>query len=292
MQELADFSAHYDVLHVHGNLNAFLLSRLTKHVPIIYSVHDPPPSSVEYDRVDERFVRETVFRTIDIPALRRVDHVISVNPTIRQSLVASGVEPKKISVIPSGMRPSSPMPGNRDGGLGIFVGPLVHRKGAHYLVEALSGVPSLRLLIVGEGPEKIRLLELTKRLGCSERVTFCGYVPESKLEEYYAQASLGIFPTLVDAMPTLALLECMTHGIPPIVSKVPGADWVIRSGENGLLFRPRNVGELRELLSLLTADEHLRIRIGKNAKRHVDRNFTWDSVAERVESVYEHVRSG
>lgn len=289
MRELRDRSAHYDVLHVHGNFNAFLLSRLVKRVPIVYSVHDPPPSIVDYERMDERLVRKTVFRTMDLPALTRMDHVISVNPAIKQSLIASGINSERISVVPSGMHPTPLTPRNRDESLGIFVGQLVHRKGVHYLLEAVSSVSSLRLLVVGEGPEKARLLELANRLGCSDRVTFCGYVPESKLQEYYTRVSFGVFPTLVDAMPTLALLECMAHGILPIVSKVPGADWVIRSGENGLLFTPRSVPELREILSRLAADEYLRIRLGENARRHVEQNFDWDMVANRVESVYAKV---
>lgn len=289
VHELRDGSVHYDVLHVHGNLNALLLSRLTRRIPIVYTVHDPPPSTVHYETVDEKFVRETVFRTIDIPAMRRVDHVISVNPTIKQSLADYGIDPEKISVIPSGTHLYPPMSHNRDRNLGIFVGQLVYRKGTHLLVQALSRIPELRLLIVGDGPEKARLFELCKRLGCSDRVTLCGYVPKNELEECYARVSFGVFPTLADALP-LALLECMAHGIPPLVSRVPGANWVIRSGENGMLFEPGNVSQLQELICLVSADENLRRKLGENARRLVEQRFSWDSVAERVESVYEEAR--
>jgi glycosyltransferase involved in cell wall biosynthesis len=272
---------------VHGNLNAFLLSRLTKQVPIVYSVHDPPPSTVRYDRRDEEFVRQTVFRTIDIPAMRRVGRVISVNPTIKQCLIAYGIKPEKISVIPSGTYLKPPAPRRRDGALGIFVGQLVHRKGAHLLVQALSRIPAPRLLIVGDGPEKTHLFELSKRLRCSDRVTFCGYLPKSTLDEHYERASFGVFPTLADAMPTLALLECMAHGVPPIVSRVPGADWVISSNENGFLFTPGDVDELHKLLSIVSSDSERRDRVGGRARQDVERRFTWDKVACDVESVYQ-----
>jgi glycosyltransferase involved in cell wall biosynthesis len=287
IHELRDASAHYDVLHVHGNLNAYLLSRLTKQVPIVYSVHDPPPSTVRYDRMDEKFVREAVFRRIDIPAMRRVDHVISVNPAIKQNLIGCGIEPKKISVIPSGTHLTSYMSKSRDKILGIFVGQLVHRKGAHLLVQALSRVPGVQLLIVGDGPEKTRLLELSRRLRCSDRVTFCGYLPKSTLDEHYERASFGVFPTLADAMPTLALLECMARGVLPIVSRLPGADWVITSNENGFLFAPGSIDELVNLLSTVSSNPEQLDRIGKRARQTVDQRFTWDRVAHDVESVYQ-----
>lgn len=289
IHELRKDQVHYDVLHVHGNLNAYLLSRLARHVPVVYSVHDAPPSTVRYDRTDERFVRQAVFRTIDIPAMRRVDHVISVNSTIKEKLISCGIEPRKISVIPSGTHLKGHLPRNRDTSLGIFVGQLVHRKGAHLLIEALSRVTGPRLLIVGEGPEKSRLLELARRLGCSDRITFPGYISESKLEEYYGQASFGVFPTLADAMPTLALLECMAHGIPAVVSNVPGASWVIRSGLNGLLFEPGNVDELQKRLSAVSAHPEQLDRMGEMARQDVERKFTWDRVAGEVESTYKEM---
>ncbi len=287
MQKLKDGSARYDVIHVHSNLNALLLSRLSGVVPLLYTMHDPPPSTVHYERFDERFVREAVFRCIDVPAVRRVNHVITVNPAIRESLSAYGVEREKISVISNGtdLRPHSRK--SRDANLGIFVGQLVNRKGAHIILQALSRLPNIRVEIVGDGPERTRLVELSKRLHCSNRVVFHSYLPREDLEECYARASFGIFPTLADAMPTLALLECMAHGVPPLVSRVPGSTWVIRSGENGLLFQPGSVSELGELLSLVESDQNFCRKMGENARHLVEQNFSWDAVARKVVSVYE-----
>lgn len=283
---LRDVSAHYDIVHVHGNMNALLLSHLPGSIPLVYSVHDAPPSIMQYQRIDETFVREAVFRTIDIPALKKVDHILTVNPAIKHSLTTFGIKPEKISIVPNGThtitRPHSPR-----GDLGIFVGQLVRRKGAHILLEALSRIPNIRILIVGDGPEKAHLLRLAKQLNCDDRVTFSGYVTASELDEIYDEASFGVFPTLADAMPTLALLECMAHGLPPIVSRVPGADWVIHQGENGFLFETGNVEDLRRQLVALSSDSQLRDRTGANARQHVEREFTWDTVARGVEGAYQ-----
>lgn len=290
IRKLKESPVNYDVLHVHSNLNARLLSCLSSRVvPLVCSVHDAPPSAVHYQGMNERLIRESVFRSIDIPALKKADHVISVNPAIKQILTICGVKSERISVIPSGahipLHPSQ----RRDPTLGIFVGQLGYRKGTHLLLQAASEIPEVQLAIVGDGPEKTRLIELSKRLRCSDRVTFHGYLPRYKLEECYAQASFGIFPTLADAMPTLALLECMAYGIPPLVSRVPGADWVIRSGENGLLFEPGNVTELKKLLAVVAFDQNLCRRIGEESRHLVEKSFTWDIVAQQVGSVYKRL---
>jgi glycosyltransferase involved in cell wall biosynthesis len=79
----------------------------------------------------------------------------------------------------------------------------------------------------------------------------------------------------------------MAHGVPPIVSRVPGADWVISSNENGFLFEPGDVDELQELLSIVSSDSERRDRMGERARQDVERRFTWDKVACDVESVYQ-----
>jgi glycosyltransferase involved in cell wall biosynthesis len=282
-------SRGYDVVHVHGNASAFFFSKLLHISPLLYTVHDSPPSTVQYDRTDERFVREAVFRSIDLPALKAVDHVIAVNPMIKRALTGLRVQPAKISVIPSGTRVHETLSRTKDKALGLFVGQLVRRKGVHFLIEALSRVPELRLAVVGDGPERNCLRELASKLSCADRVTFYGYLTNSDLEECYSRASFGVFPSLADAMP-LALLDCMGHGIPALVSRFPGAEWIIKHGENGLLHEPGDVEELQEQLSLVRSDPKLCAGMGDRARRAVEHDFTWEAVARKMVLTYEKVK--
>ena len=179
-------SRGYDVVHVHGNASAFFFSKFLGISPLLYTVHDPPPSTVTYDRIDERLIREAVFRNIDLPAMKTVDHVIAVNPAIKETLTTLKVQPEKISVIPSGTRIHETHSKTKDKALGIFVGQLVRRKGVHFLIEALSQVPKLKLAVVGDGPERDHLRQLATKFGCADRVTFYGYLTNSDLEECYS----------------------------------------------------------------------------------------------------------
>jgi len=278
----------YDVVHVHGNACAFFFSKLLDVSPLLYTVHDPPPSTVRCDRIDEKFVREAVFRNIDLPALKAVDHVIAVNPAIKETLTRLNVQSRKISVIPSGTRVHATHSRTKDKALGIFVGQLIRRKGVHFLIEALSRVPEIRMAVVGDGPERDSLRQLARELGCADRVTFCGYLSDSDLEECYSRASFGVFPSLADAMP-LALLECMGHGIPALASRFPGAEWVIKHGENGFLHQVGNVKEIQNQLYSIRSDPKLCARMGDEARRTVEHDFSWDTVARKTVSTYNKV---
>ena len=277
------------MVHVHGNANAFLFSKLWHISPLLYTVHDPPPCSVRYEGIGEKFVRDAVFRNVDLPALNTVDQVIAVNPMIKEILTGLQVPPAKISVIPSGAGIHETHSRTQGKARGIFVGQLVQRKGVHFVIEALSRVPDLRLAVIGDGPERNNLRQLAGKLGCGDRITFYGYLSDSDLMECYSRASFGVFPSLADAMPTLALLDCMGRGIPALVSRVPGADWVIRHGENGFLHEPGNVDEIEEQLSLIRAHVDLCSRMGDEARRTVEQDFTWEAAARKMVSVYQNV---
>lgn len=95
--------------------------------------------------------------------------------------------------------------------------------------------------------------------------------------------------SLADAMPTLALLECMGHGIPAVVSRVPGADWVTRHGVNGFLHERGDVEEIQEQLSLPRSHADLCARMGDEARRTVENDFSWGAVARKIVSKYENV---
>jgi len=129
-------------------------------------------------------------------------------------------------------------------------------------------------------------------LGCEDRAMFHGYVNSPELAEIYASSSFGVFPTSADAMPTLALLECMAHGLPPIVSRVPGANWVIREGENGFLFEPGDAEDLRRQLEVVSVDSTTREKAGAAARRDVEETFTWEKAAEKVEKAYQETIRG
>ena len=81
----------------------------------------------------------------------------------------------------------------------------------------------------------------------------------------------------------------MSCGIPAIATEVEGNSEVITHGETGLLVPPRNPEKLTEAILRLLDDAQLRNRLGQNARKHVEDNYRWEIIAEKMEEVYQAV---
>ena len=92
----------------------------------------------------------------------------------------------------------------------------------------------IRFLIVGEGSQKERLRELTRRLGVYEKVEFCGAVSPDNLIRLLTSSDLYVSTSLSDST-SVSLLEAMASGLIPIVTIIPGNREWIQEGVNGFL---------------------------------------------------------
>ena len=81
----------------------------------------------------------------------------------------------------------------------------------------------------------------------------------------------------------------MGHGIPALVSRFPGAEWIIKDRENGFLHEPGNVQEIQEQLAFVRSHGDLCARMGDEARRTVEKDFTWEATARKMVSTYEKV---
>lgn len=171
----------------------------------------------------------------------------------------------------------------------LYVGRLVYEKGPHLLLEAASRLRrgDLKFLIVGDGSMKPYLVELSSRLGISDKVYFLGHVQDDVLHALYRLASVAVFPSLYEPFGIVAL-EAMGTGVPVIVSATGGLDEIVQHGYNGLKFQPGSSEALAEAINTLVDDSGLRQRLVENARRSLG-TFTWDSAAEETIRLYEKV---
>ncbi len=169
-----------------------------------------------------------------------------------------------------------------------FVGRMRYYKGLDHLVRAMARVPAARLLLVGDGPLRRRLQQLTASLGVSGRVTFAGDVSDSDLPAYYRAADLFVLPSTgrAEAFGT-SLLEAMAAGLPVISTEVAsGTSWVNESGTTGLVVPPGDATELAAAIDRLRQDPLLRSRMGAAGRRRAASSFTLASMVDGVEAVY------
>jgi glycosyltransferase involved in cell wall biosynthesis len=81
----------------------------------------------------------------------------------------------------------------------------------------------------------------------------------------------------------------MSCGIPPVATNVDGTSEVIINEKTGFLVPPRNPKKLAEAILKLLSDEELRKETGINARKHIENNYDWDIITNKIEKVYENL---
>jgi glycosyltransferase involved in cell wall biosynthesis len=170
-----------------------------------------------------------------------------------------------------------------------FLGTLKAWHGLSILVEAFAilhkKVPATRLLLVGDGPEREKLLDDIKVRGLESCALLPGAVEPDKVPAYLASMEVAVapYPKLADFyFSPLKVYEYMAAGLAVVASRIGQLEKVIEPGTNGILVPPGDPVALAEVLEKLQAEPLLRQHLGGTARRLVLRNHTWDKVAEQI----------
>ncbi|MFA6603516.1 MAG: glycosyltransferase family 4 protein [Patescibacteria group bacterium] len=171
----------------------------------------------------------------------------------------------------------------------ISVGRLVKRKGFDTAIKAVAELKrsgrQVRLVIVGDGPEKPTLQALSVELDAADRVVFTGIVSDEELAELYAAAhafmllprSLG--PDIEGF--GIVYLEANLFGLPAIASRTAGVPDAVLDGETGLLVEPDDHSGAAYAVGRLMDDPGLRRRLGDRGRARVREEFTWEKQAAK-----------
>lgn len=177
----------------------------------------------------------------------------------------------------------------------LCVGRLTPAKGQHLLIDALNELSrqgrSVRLRLVGAGPDELALREHAAHIAYPERIVFSGAVDQDRIRDYYAAADIFCLPSFAEGVPVV-LMEAMAMEIPCVSSRITGIPELIRDGIDGMLVAPSDVDSLVAALARLLDDEDFRARIGKAGRARVLEYYDLrenvrqlaDVFAERVKS--------
>jgi glycosyltransferase involved in cell wall biosynthesis len=146
--------------------------------------------------------------------------------------------------------------------------------------------PDLRVLIVGEGPERIRLERLSEELGLAATVEFLGSRTQEELPDILAAIDIVVSSSSFEGMP-LAVIEWMAAGKAIVATNVGGVPALIEDGVDGLLVEPGDPHQLTEAIARLLRDADLRSALGASAARRQRRTFDLHHMVSSLESLYE-----
>jgi glycosyltransferase involved in cell wall biosynthesis len=240
-----------------------------------------------------------IYNHLDRMALKRFQGLAAVSDSVAQRLLDSGVPPKKIRTIANGIDVQTferanplPMLNFEKSKVVGMVARLDLQKGFEYLLRAARELcrtlPGLKVVIVGEGPDRKAIEDMIQRFGLQANVILAGQ--HSDMPGIYAAMDVFVLPSLNEGLP-MTILEAMAASKPVIATRVGAIPKVIKDGHTGLLVDPGDVDGLRNALARLLTDSNLCHSIGAAANDWVSRTYTAEAMALKYHQMYDEVLS-
>jgi glycosyltransferase involved in cell wall biosynthesis len=158
----------------------------------------------------------------------------------------------------------------------LFVGRLAAVKGVAVLLTALTDVrrahPDVRLVLVGDGPERPRIERLVDDLGLRDIVRLTGFRTQDEVAAELAAADLFVLPSFSEGVPVV-LMEAMASGLPVIATQVAGVPELVDPGTAGLVVPPGDPVALTRAICALLDDPGRRVVMGAAGQRAVAAEF-------------------
>ena len=146
-----------------------------------------------------------------------------------------------------------------------------------------------RLVLVGDGPERPRVLMRAEELGVRDRVMFLG--KHTSVHEVLSCADLFLLPSASESFGLVAL-EAMACGAPVVASNVGGLPEVIEHGTSGYMFDVGDIDAMAEAgLRIMGDDEHWR-SLSEAGRALAEERFSSERVVPQYERYYEQVLRG
>ncbi|MGB9741185.1 MAG: glycosyltransferase family 4 protein [Candidatus Bathyarchaeia archaeon] len=299
----------YDIVIAHDWLSAISGITIKKEagLPFVFHVHSTEKGRTLGDGSE-------VVSNIELHAAKAADMIVTVSYAMKDELIKLGFPQEKIQVCYNGVDPQKYNPENvsaeqvkkvrelygikDDEQMILFLGRLVGVKGVDRLIMAMPHVlqkmPKAKLVIVGVGDLQDYLVNLVKttRLHDIVKLNF-DFISEEERILHYAACDVAVFPSLYEPFGIVAL-EAMSMERPVVVGAagVSGMrEIVICCGEEqcGFHINPNNPADIAWGITSALENPEKKKWLGKNGRRRVLEEFTWDKVAEKTIALYEQL---
>lgn len=235
---------------------------------------------------------------IERAVLQLPDAIIPISGKIKDDLLLMGVPNDIMYVVPNGVNFSLIDNLNYDITQCfdiLYVGRLISHKNVDILIRAISLIreeyPSIKCCIIGDGPEKEKLNNLSNDLGLGKNIVFLGFIEKDEdVYRYMHSSKIFILPSTREGFPN-TILEANSCGLPAIIveGKKNAATYVIKDGYNGYILElsPKKIAD--QVVRLLK-DPYLMETLKDNARTYA-KNYDWILIVAELERVYKDVIS-
>ena len=290
-----------DIIHVHlpNPLAAFALAGVARSTPVVVTHHADIPRRFVLAPLVRRVQRQLMSRSAAVICLSRklADNAMDLKELgIPVAVIPHGVDERVLDATPNVSSRAAAIRSWRKGDerLLAFVGRLVSYKGIDVLLQACAMIPMVRLLIVGEGPERSSLEALAKRLGVADRSHFLGRVSDPERAAVLHACDVFCLPSTTSAEAFgISQVEAQLCGKPVIASRLDtGVTDVAIDGVTALCFEPGNPADLARVIGRICGDPLLANRIAAAGLAHSSAHYTRMIVQSRVLELFDRVARG
>jgi glycosyltransferase involved in cell wall biosynthesis len=288
----------FELVHAHSS-KAGVLARLAarrRGLPAVYSPHCLP--FVGAVSAARRVLSTVAERRLGA----RTDAIVCVCEDERRRALAARLAPPErlhrvyngVDACPAGAEPDEHLARLRERGpLVGAVTVLRRQKRVDLLLDAvpriLADVPEATIVVVGEGPERERLLRHAAALGLERERRFSFLPFTAPSWRYLTALDVFVLPSQWEALP-IGLLEALACGVPQVATDVGGNGEAVADGRTGRIV-PFDSGELGAAVVELLRDEPLRRRLAAASRERRDELFTVERMVAETAGVYAAVVS-
>ena len=276
-----------DIVNAHYASGYGTLARLVDFHPTLLSIWGSDVFDFPYEaRWKKRMIRKN---------LDAADRVASTSRIMKQQAETLFSPKKEIAITPFGVdcsvfrpRPKSPDDTLRIGTVKI----LSPKYGISCLIEAFAiakgeGLRSAELILVGDGPQRKELIEMTMKLDIRDSVKFIGVVPHVEVPNWLNSFHIYAALSVVDSESFgVSVVEASACALPVVVSDAGGLPEVVLDGITGFIVPKRDARSTAEKFVSLAADADLRNRMGREGRAYTLKHYEWSENADRMERLY------
>jgi glycosyltransferase involved in cell wall biosynthesis len=286
--------------HAVFNATGAVLARRLGIPLVLEANHTEVGAKAMWSRLQFRRLAEQFERT----AFESADAIVAVSAIGADALAEVGADRGKILVNPNGVDPNIFSPKVAGHGLRArlgfrpdqvvvgFLGTFTRWHGVLFLAEQVAPLvarhPSARFLFMGDGDLRSAVEDRLRQAGVADRAVFTGLIPHDAVPEHLAACDVLVSPHLPfeDGTPFFGsptkLFEYLAMGKAVVASNLGQIGDVIDDGKSGMLYGPGMAGEFQATMDRVLSDGGERARLGQNARRRVETEYTWRRNAERA----------
>jgi len=301
-----------DIIHAHEVFNvsqvAWQISRIFQK-KLVYEMRGLVTDSEVANRNLKRNSFKYKFDKWEkFSVMKKADAVIAISENLKKEVLKKGIKEEKIFVVPNGVDINKfhPIAKNRelikkynldDFLVAGYIGSIRKLEGLALVINAFSEIsrlkPNMKLIIVGNGPERNNLIALAARNNITDKVIFTGRIEHEQILQYYSIIDILVFPRIKEKVNEIVTplkpLEAMAAEKCVLSSDVGGLKELMKNNETGVFFRAGDANDFIEKLLSLAGNDKMRLNLGRTARKWVCESRDWNKVTKIYRKIYEFV---